>query len=128
MTAYAVAAKKGLHSRGESVAGRRRLGNSANQKKNCREMLEHWTNLRVSRAGSRGYNEGVASDDLHSGDPCLNFSAEPTLDELIAQQGKSPILDAQSLHGNFWPVDEPIEEFLAALDEWRGRKRNLPAA
>jgi hypothetical protein len=70
----------------------------------------------------------MAPDDPHSGDPGFSFSAEPTLDELIAQQGKSPILDATSLHGDFWPPEEPIEEFLAALDEWRGRKRNLPAA
>jgi hypothetical protein len=70
----------------------------------------------------------MAPDDLHPGDFGLNFSAEPTLDELMAQQGKSPILDARSLHGDFWPEEDPIEEFLAALDEWRGRKRNLPAA
>ncbi len=70
----------------------------------------------------------MESNVLHSGDRSLNFWAEPTLDELIAQQGKSPILDARSLHGDFWPEDEPIEKFLAALDEWRGRKRNLPAA
>jgi hypothetical protein len=70
----------------------------------------------------------MALNDLHSADPSLNFSAEPALDELIAQQGKSPILDARSLHGDFSPEEEPIEEFLAALDEWRGRKRNLPAA
>jgi hypothetical protein len=37
----------------------------------------------------------MESDDLHSGDPGLNFLAERTLDELIAQQGKSPILDAR---------------------------------
>ena len=70
----------------------------------------------------------MARFDLHSADPRLNFWAAPTLDELIAQQGKSPILDARSLRGDFWPPEEPIEEFLTALDEWRGRKRNIPAA
>jgi len=27
------------------------------------------------------------------------------------------------LHGDFWPEDEPIEDFLAALHEWRGHNR-----
>jgi hypothetical protein len=32
------------------------------------------------------------------------------------------------LHGDFWPEDESIEDFLAALQEWRGKKRADPAA
>jgi hypothetical protein len=61
-------------------------------------------------------------------DPRCNFDANPTLDELIAQQGKGPIADVQALHGNFWPEDEPIEDFLEALHEWRGHKKADPAA
>jgi len=53
-------------------------------------------------------------------DPRFTFFATPTLDELIAQQGKGPIMDIQALHGDFWPEDEPIEDFLTALREWRG--------
>jgi len=53
-------------------------------------------------------------------DPRLNFDANPTLDELIAQQGKGPVIDVEVLHGDFWPAEEPIEDFLAALHEWRG--------
>ena len=34
----------------------------------------------------------------------------------------------QALHGNFWPEDEPNEDFLAALHEWRGHKKADPAA
>jgi hypothetical protein len=67
-------------------------------------------------------------------DPRYNFDANPTLDELIAQQGKSPITDVQALHRNFWPEDEPIEDFLAALHEMarpqesRSRRMNRSAA
>jgi hypothetical protein len=56
-------------------------------------------------------------------DPRFNFDANPTLDELIAQQGKSPVTDLSELHGDFWPDDEPIEDFLTALHDWRGHKR-----
>jgi hypothetical protein len=64
-----------------------------------------------------------------SNDPRFNFDANPTLDELIAQQGKGPIKDISELHGTFWPEDEPIEDFLAALHEWRGHVNAVdPAA
>jgi hypothetical protein len=53
-------------------------------------------------------------------DPRYNFYANPTVDELIAQQGRGPINDPQILLGDFWPEDEPIEAFLAALHGWRG--------
>jgi len=61
-------------------------------------------------------------------DPLQDFEANPTLDELISQQGKGPITDLLALHGNFWPEDERIEDFLAALHEWRGHKKADPAA
>jgi hypothetical protein len=54
VTAYTVAAKKGLHCRGESVLGRGRLSARTHQEKNYGEMLEHWTNLSVSRASKPG--------------------------------------------------------------------------
>jgi len=61
--------------------------------------------------------------------PLLNYYAwKSRLDELIAQQGKGPITDVQALHGNFWPEDERIEDFLAALHERRGHKKADPAA
>jgi hypothetical protein len=61
-------------------------------------------------------------------DPFFNFEANPTLEELISQQGKQPITDIRKLAGDFWPEDEPIEDFLAALHEWRGHKRIDSAA
>ena len=63
-----------------------------------------------------------------SRDPRHNFDADPSLDEIINQQGKGPTTDLSLLRGDFWPEDEPIEDFLAALHEWRGHKRADPAA
>jgi hypothetical protein len=53
-------------------------------------------------------------------DPRYDFYANPTVDELIAQQGKGPVTDTRVLLGDFWPEDEPVEDFLLALHEWRG--------
>lgn len=58
-------------------------------------------------------------------DPRFNFDASPTVDELIAQQGKNSIKDPRSLLGDFCPEDEPIERFLSALREWRGVRTTL---
>ncbi len=57
-----------------------------------------------------------------------NFYANPTVAELIAQQGKGPIHDPAILLGDFWPEEEPVEEFLAALHEWRGHNKSDRAA
>jgi len=67
-------------------------------------------------------------DKDRSNDPRYNFYANPTLDEIAEQQGKGPITDVSKLIGDFWPEDEPIEDFLAALREWRGHKRDDDAA
>ncbi len=55
-------------------------------------------------------------------------SGHPSVEELTAQQGTGPITDVSVLYGDFWPEDEPIEDFLAALHEWRGHRRTAPAA
>ena len=52
----------------------------------------------------------------------------PSVDQLMAEQGTGPITDVSVLHGDFWPVEESIEDFLDALHEWRGHKRTDPAA
>ena len=52
-------------------------------------------------------------------DPRFNFDAKPTLDELLEQQGKGPVSDLSIFQGG-WPDDEPVEDFLLALREWRG--------
>lgn len=69
----------------------------------------------------------VISVDSKSNDPRFKFEANPTLDELIAQQGKGPVSDIRVLHGDFWPHEESIEDFLAALHEWRGHGKADPA-
>jgi len=66
--------------------------------------------------------------DRSTKDPRYDFQASPTLEELIRQQGKRPIENPQILHGDFWPEDEPVEEFLAALHEWRGHLKADRAA
>lgn len=44
------------------------------------------------------------------------------------QQGMAPITDVAALHGDFWPEEESVEDFLAALHDWRGHQRTDPAA
>jgi hypothetical protein len=69
----------------------------------------------------------VISVDPQSNDPRHHFEANPTVDELIAQQGKGPITDVQVLHGDFWPEDEPIEDFLRrSIDGVDMAKPTLP--
>ncbi len=64
----------------------------------------------------------------NSNDPRYNFDADPTLEEMIVQQGKGPVTNLDTLRGDFWPEEESIDDFLAALHEWRGHKRVDPAA
>ncbi len=63
-----------------------------------------------------------------SNDPRENFHANPTIAELIAQQGKRRVSDPRELLGDVWPDDEPIEDFLSALHEWRGHNKSDSAA
>ena len=63
-----------------------------------------------------------------SNDVRCDFYASLTVDQLIAQQGKGPISDPTILLGDFWPEDEPIEEFLTALHSWRGHNKTNRAA
>jgi hypothetical protein len=46
----------------------------------------------------------------------------------MAEQGTGPIADVSALHGDFWPEEESIEDFLDTLHEWRGHKRTDSAA
>ena len=90
-----------------------------------------------SRLGALFDRMGRAAEPIHlneeaamdrSNDPRHDFYAYPTVDELIAQQGKEPIRDPRILLGDFWPEDEPIEEFLAALRQWRRHDKSDRAA
>jgi hypothetical protein len=55
-------------------------------------------------------------------------TGHPSIEELMHQQGTAPITDVSALHGDFWPEEESIEDFLAALHDWRGHKHSDPAA
>jgi hypothetical protein len=46
------------------------------------------------------------------------FWQGPDIQALAEQQGTQPVADFDSLLGG-WPEDEPIDDFLAALDHWR---------
>jgi len=48
----------------------------------------------------------------------------PRVNKLMAEQGTGPIADVSVSHGDFWPEEESIEDFLAALHEWRGHDRS----
>ena len=54
-------------------------------------------------------------------------AGHPSVEELMAEQGTAPITDVSVLHGDFWPEDESIEDFLETLHEWRGHQRTDPA-
>jgi hypothetical protein len=52
----------------------------------------------------------------------------PAIDELVAEQKLRFPRDPQDLLGDFWPEEESIDDFLAALREWRGHAKTDPAA
>ncbi len=59
-----------------------------------------------------------------------SYSADghPSIEELMTEQGTGPIIDVRVLHGDFWPEKELVEDFLAALHEWRGHTSTDRAA
>jgi hypothetical protein len=50
----------------------------------------------------------------------------PDLDALAEAQGVEPIGDIDELVADFWPEDESVEDFMAAVRRWRdeGQHRN----
>lgn len=79
----------------------------------------------------------MADKNIQSGTPAVaggqagidySTAGHPSFEQLMAEQGTGPITDVASLCGDFWPEDEPIEEFLETLREWRGHKPIDPAA
>jgi hypothetical protein len=47
------------------------------------------------------------------------FFASPTVEELAARQGVTPVIDPDDLLGDFWPEDERADDFIAAVRRWR---------
>ena len=54
-------------------------------------------------------------------------SGHPSLEQLMAEQGTGPISDVSVLHGDFWPEEESVEEFVLTVREWRGHRRPEPS-
>ena len=52
-------------------------------------------------------------------DPALCQALEAWAD----RHGIKPIADAKQLRGDFWPEDESIDEFIAAVRRWRREGR-----
>lgn len=50
-------------------------------------------------------------------------SGHPSIEQLMAEQGTSPITAVSVLRGDFWPEEESLEEFVATIREWRGHRR-----
>ena len=49
----------------------------------------------------------------------LNDFEIPDLDALAEEQGVAPIGDIDELVADFWPEDESVEDFTAAVRRWR---------
>jgi hypothetical protein len=69
-----------------------------------------------------------STENQRSGSVQPSTAGHPSVEQLVAEQGTGPITDVSVLHGDFWPEDESIEEFLEALHEWRGHVPTNPAA
>ena len=52
----------------------------------------------------------------------------PTIDELIAEQRTVFPRDPEDLLGESLPEDQPTDDFLRELREWRGHRNTDPAA
>jgi hypothetical protein len=67
-------------------------------------------------------HRGAAPDD-RSVSVRYAATGHRAFDQLMAEQGTGPITDGSVWHGDLWPVEEAIEDFLDALHEWRGHSR-----
>ena len=55
-------------------------------------------------------------------------TGHPSIEELKLAQGTISTLDPHELFGGVWPDEENIDDFLAALHEWRGHRETDQAA
>jgi phage protein U len=69
-----------------------------------------------------------SAENQRSASVQYSAAGHPSVEQLVAEQGTGPITDVSVLHGDFWPEEESIEEFLETLHEWRGHARTNPAA
>jgi hypothetical protein len=57
--------------------------------------------------------------------PTLNFWAGANVAELAEAQGVGAIQDLDDLKGDFWSEDEPIDDFIKTVREWRHEEIEL---
>jgi hypothetical protein len=68
------------------------------------------------RAGSNGIGLPASTRPDHS------FWSDPLgIRDLIALQGVKPARRIEDLKADFWPDDEGVDEFIAAVRRWRGK-------
>lgn len=60
-----------------------------------------------------------AAKDIYKAMTKTRAQARNELEALAEEQGVSPVADAGDLVGDFWPEDESVDEFVAAVREWR---------
>ncbi len=46
-----------------------------------------------------------------------------SIGELMLEQGVKPATDVRELLGDFWPENESVDDFTAAVREWRGHEK-----
>jgi hypothetical protein len=81
-----------------------------------RIILEQVSSGRFATAEDAA-NEALRLLSLHErGTPLTPFEE---LQRKATEQGVAPLKDGTELNSDFWPEDEPIEEFLAFLGELR---------
>jgi hypothetical protein len=52
-------------------------------------------------------------------EPSAPWKEVPDLLGIAREQGVGPVTDLRRLRGDFWPEDENIDDFIAAVREWR---------
>jgi len=52
-----------------------------------------------------------------------SHEGHPSVEELLAEQRLIFPRDPHELLGDFWPEEESIDDFLAAIRDWRGHTR-----
>lgn len=62
---------------------------------------------------------GKAAKDIYKAMTSARTQARSELEALAEEQGVAPVADAGDLVGDFWPEDESVDEFVAAVREWR---------
>ena len=83
------------------------------------------TRLRISDIEALQEDDGAAE----LGASTMGFEETLTSEELAARQGVGPVTDFDALWGDFWPEDESVDDFVAAVREWRRddpARRRLP--